>query len=95
MKETALQDFKNNLGRYLGKVRRGEEILISERGKIFARVSPCEMNGDKSTRELLLRLAKNGQVLLPASGPGKPPGRPRKVRVKGASLSRAIIENRR
>ena len=37
MKETALQDFRNNLGRYLGKVRRGEEILISERGKIFAR----------------------------------------------------------
>jgi prevent-host-death family protein len=95
MKETALQDFRDNLGRYLGKVRRGEEILISERGKIFARISPCEMNNDKNTRSLLLRLAKTGQILLPAAGRGKPQGRPRKVRAKGIPLSRTIIENRR
>lgn len=33
-----IKELKNNLSRYLSHVKKGEDVLITERGKIIARI---------------------------------------------------------
>jgi antitoxin (DNA-binding transcriptional repressor) of toxin-antitoxin stability system len=38
MISAGIKNLKNNLSRYLYKVKKGEDILITERGKVIARI---------------------------------------------------------
>ena len=35
-----ITEFRNHLPNYLGRVKKGEEVLLASRGKIVARMSP-------------------------------------------------------
>jgi prevent-host-death family protein len=40
MKEVNITEFRNHLPEYLGQVKKGEDILITSRGKVVAKVTP-------------------------------------------------------
>ena len=42
MKTVGSRELKNRLGRYLGMVGKGETIIVTDRGKPVARLSPPE-----------------------------------------------------
>ena len=62
---------KASLSAYLQKVKQGEEIVITERGKPVARILPITFPSDmpKDERARLERLAAEGKVRLPLEWP--------------------------
>lgn len=83
--EVGVRDLRNNLSRYLDRVREGEEIVVTDRGRAIARVSPV------GTERVLDRLVADGLV-TPAQQRKTTGGRP--VRAKG-SVSDLVAEQRR
>ena len=90
MMQVGLRQLKTNLSRYMGKVRRGQSITITDRRHAIAVLSPLEQRPDLSKR--LLALAHEGVAL---SAGHKPKGLARPVAVsKSRSVSSAILEDR-
>lgn len=58
-----IADLKNNLSRYLRRVRRGEEILICDRSVPIAKIVPLSSTADFEAEELALAAA--GRLRLP------------------------------
>jgi len=87
-----IKDVKNNLSRLLARVKTGEEILITERGRPVARIVK-ESNGDKSIRAALGPLVQRGLVALPGRSILK--NRILTVEVTGKPVSEMVIEGRR
>jgi prevent-host-death family protein len=81
-----LRELKARLSSYVGKARRGEEVVVTDRGKEVAVIVPISKE-----RQALSRLANGGKVRMPA---GKPKGA-RGVRIKGKPLSETVLEDRR
>jgi prevent-host-death family protein len=95
MKQVGVRELRLLLSKYLRCVKRGEDVLITERGEIVARIVPA--SGDKNkdnVRSALLQLAEKGLILPPRKWE-KPAGRPRRVRVKGSPFADAVMEGRR
>ncbi len=95
MNRTAgVAELKANLSQYLDQVRRGEEVVITDRGAPVARLVPLEGEVEKDAR--IERLVREGR-LIPGSGRfpesllTPPPGDPD----LGASILAALIEDRR
>ena len=63
MKAVNVATLKNELSRYLGYVRRGEQILVKDRQRPIARIVPLETH--ESQDEELLALAAAGALKLP------------------------------
>lgn len=60
---TSISDLKARLSAYLDLVRQGEEVLVTDRGRLIARLAP--VTGDPAAegrRDLLLR---TGQMVPP------------------------------
>lgn len=82
-----IRDLKNNLSRYLDQVQGGSEVIVTDRGRPIARLSPLAHPGD--------RLAT-----LIASGAVRPPLRAtrrraaRRITAK-APVSDLVAEQRR
>lgn len=59
-------ELKARLSEYLGRVRAGEEVIVSDRGRPFAKVVPLRQweQGDEGDR--LQRLAREGVIRMPA-----------------------------
>jgi len=94
-KTIGIREMKTRLSCYLKDVKRGEELLISERGKPIARIVPVGAPAEEGKlHSALVKLALSGAIILPPSY--KPP-RPPKVgkKVKGSPFSQAILEDRR
>ncbi len=83
--EVGVRELRNNLSRYLGQVRDGEEILVTDRGRAIARVVPVE------AERALDRLVAAG-IVTPAQRPRRPAGKP--VTVKG-TVSNLVADQRR
>ena len=93
MRKVGSREFKNRLGRYLAEIRQGRSIIITDRGKAVAKVSPVS-SGDDSGHELndiLKKLQSEGKLRLGT----RPLRRFRPVRGRGKSASEMIIEDRR
>src|SRR2546422_9902596 len=90
MQRVGSREFKNRLGRYLRAVRKGQTLLITDRGKPVARVSPYDQNGDSELTfsELLKKLEAEGKIRLPKRQLGKF----RAVPSRGKPASQMIIE---
>ncbi|MBN2494235.1 MAG: type II toxin-antitoxin system prevent-host-death family antitoxin [Deltaproteobacteria bacterium] len=85
-----IRDLKNNLSAVLRRVKNGETVTIKERNQPIAVLVPTsEGEGDE---HILARLAGVGR--LSWSG-GKPVGCRRAPRVRGRSVSDAVLEDRR
>ncbi|HBG06707.1 MAG: prevent-host-death protein [Geobacteraceae bacterium GWC2_58_44] len=67
MIEVNVTEFRNHLPDYLGRVKRGEEVLLTSRGKVVARMSPVT-DERVPAREMLASLrskCKIGDVMAP------------------------------
>jgi prevent-host-death family protein len=93
MATVGVRDLKNRLTHYLGRAKRGEEVVVTERGRpvaILASIGSIER--PQSLQARLAKLAAEGLVILPTA---KRLTRIRRVRVSGQPVSRTIIEDRR
>lgn len=93
MQRVGTREFKNRLSRYLRAVRAGQTLVITDRGKAVAKLSPTdeEASEKKSVRERLEELEAKGFIRL---GHGKLP-KFRGVKSRGKPASEMVIEDRR
>ena len=89
MQAIGIRELKTNLSRYLARVKAGERIIITDRAKEVAIISPF---GNQSEDENLLKLMERG--IAQWSG-GKPKGLPSGIKSKGGKVSQAVLEERR
>lgn len=88
-----VEEFKNQLARYLRRVKHGEEFVLTEQGKPIAVIRPIQTAAPaKSLDARLAKLAAQGLVILPTRKPLK---KVRMVKVPGRPISRTILEDRR
>jgi prevent-host-death family protein len=83
--EVGVRQLRDNLSRYLDRVRGGEEVVVTDRGHAIARVLPI------GAERALDRLIAEG-VVAPARRPKQPAGKP--IKTKG-TVSDLIAEQRR
>lgn len=83
--EVGVRELRDNLSRYLDRVRGGEEVVVTDRGHAIARVLPI------GVERALDRLIAEG-VVTPARQPKQPAGKP--IKTKG-TVSDLVAEQRR
>jgi prevent-host-death family protein len=83
--EVGVREFRNHLSRYLDRVRGGDEVVVTDRGRAIARVVPV------SGERILDRLIAEG-IVTPARRPKRPAARP--VKAEG-TVSDLVGEQRR
>ena len=88
MEQTGIRELKNRLSHYLRKVRKGEVVEVTERGRPVAYLVPSQQ---EAIQDELAALIKRGIVSWEG---GKPLGLARRVRAEGKPLSRMIGEDR-
>ena len=92
MIHAGIKEVKNNLSQLLARVKAGEEILITKRGKPIARIVK-ENSGYNSIRTALEPLIQRGLVTLPSRSIIK--DHISAVKVPGKPVSEMVIEDRR
>ncbi len=88
MLAVGVRELKNRLSQYLKRVRTGERVLVTERGRPVAVISPTSVTPAGRRIEAMLR---DGVARW---GGGKPRGAPRPPRIRGSSVAQAVIEDR-
>jgi prevent-host-death family protein len=83
--EVGVRELRNNLSRYLDRVRDGEEVIVTDRGRAIARVLP--VGGER----VLDRLIAEG-VVTPAPKARLRAGKP--IKSKG-TVSDLVADQRR
>ncbi len=83
--EVGVRELRNHLSRYLERVRDGEEIVVTDRGRAIARVLPV------GAERVLDRLIAEG-IVKPAQQTKRPAGKP--IKSKGTA-SDLVAEQRR
>jgi len=91
MKKVGSREFKNRQGHYLKRVRRGESLLITDRGKPVAQVIPPGEWAGLSLDEKLEALAEQGHIRRAKRGRLRPV---QPLPLRGKPLSEMIIEDR-
>jgi len=92
MLTAGIKEFKNKLSHYLSFVKNGEDVLISERGKVIARVVKEEPQ-NISLRQALHPLIMRGLITFPAKELNR--DIPDPIEVPGKPVSEMVIEGRR
>lgn len=91
MSRIGVKELKNRLTHYLRRTQRGEEIIVTDRGRPIALLQQIEA-GKPGTREArLAQLAALGKIILPTAKPSK---RLKPLAYEGPSFGRAVIEGR-
>jgi prevent-host-death family protein len=88
MTTVPVRELKNRLSEYLRKVKAGERVLVTERGKAVAVISTARRPVDEGIEAMVREGAARW-------GGGKPRGARRPVKIKGPSVAQAVIEDRR
>ncbi len=93
MKTASISEAKNSLSALVDRVRRGETVLISDRGRPVAQLAPLAANSTESARSRLADLERRGVLRRARS---KPPRRlpPPVVLPSGSSVLAALLEDR-
>lgn len=84
-----IRELRDSLSAVLRRVRSGESIRVTDRGRPVAMVVPVACEDESAT---LRRLAAAGQVVWNGE---KPQGASRPASVRGPSVAAAVIEDRR
>ncbi len=92
MISVGIKNAKNNLSRLLLRVKSGEEVLLTERGKPIARIIKEGRPADP-LRKNLENAAEQGVIQLPVKDIRRKPSFV--ARSSGKSASEMVIENRR
>jgi len=85
-----LRDANQQFAKVIRTVRAGREVVLTDRGRPIAVIRPIEHEGD--TERMLKRLEAEG-LIQRAKEPG-PMRRWKPLRIKGVSLSQAVLEDR-
>lgn len=93
MQKVGSREFKNRMGQYLKAVRRGQSLVITDRGEPVAKVVPPDQDKPEqpTLRKRLEELEAQGLIRLAK----RPLGKFRAVPSRGKSASEMIIEDRR
>jgi len=83
--EVGVRELRNHLSRYLDRVRDGEEVVVTDRGRAIARVSPV------GAERTLDRLIAEG-IVTPARQAKRRVGRPTKT---AGAVSDLVADQRR
>lgn len=86
MISVGIKELKEKLSGYVDKVRHGEEIVVTDRGKEIALVIPISRE-----RSAVKQLVVSGRA---AWAGGKPVG-VKGIRAKGGSMAKTVLEDRR
>ena len=89
MASVGIRELKNHLSAFLNRVRSGERLGVTDRGRTIAIISP-PANTEADQR--IQAMFKDGVVRWKG---GKPKGAKRPPRIKGESVAQAVIERRR
>ncbi len=88
-----IRELKNSLSGYLERAKRGEQIVVTERGKPVALLKSIESAEPSDSLEArLARAAAQGLLTLPTRKPLK---NVKPARAAGPPASRMILEDRR
>lgn len=85
--EVGVRDLKNNLSRYLDRVKAGEEVIVTDRGRPVARLSAVDSSMDHLSDLIAAGLVR------PATRPSRRVP-PRRIKPAG-SVSDLVAEQRR
>jgi prevent-host-death family protein len=91
-KHIGIRQFRDEMTRHLGQVRRGVRITITDRGNPVARVLPYVKDKLSTQQERMSELLASGHI-APAERPFL--ARLIPIKGKGARPSRFILEERR
>jgi len=89
LKTVGIRELKENLSRYLQRVKSGERIVVTHRKKEVALLVPIAR---KTEEEKILELIQQGVAYWAG---GKPTGMPSPIISRGKRVSEAVIEDRR
>lgn len=93
MSTVGIKELKNRLTQYLRRTKKGEEVVVTERGKPVAVIQPITSAKQAVSLEgKLARLAASGSVTLPTRKPLK---KVRLVKISGTPVSKIILDDRR
>ncbi|MGB9498598.1 MAG: type II toxin-antitoxin system Phd/YefM family antitoxin [Dissulfuribacterales bacterium] len=93
MEKIGIRELKENMSRYMKKVRAGERIIVTDRKKEIAVIIPLVK---KAGEEKLYELIRRGMASWSGGVPeGMPEGMPGRIISKGKSVSSAVIDDRR
>ena len=84
-----IRELKNKLSHYLDRVKKGENLAVTEHGRTIAYILPSEKSPE---HEELVRLVREDLAVWKG---GKPKGSIRAAKVKGKPLSKVVILERR
>ena len=94
MQSVGVKELKNRLTHYLKMVRKGDQVIVTERGNPIAILHGLEkVELTASSEEKLAALAARGLVRLPRKWDALP--RIKAVKASGIPASRIIVEERR
>jgi len=93
MQRVGSREFKNRMGKYMRVVRKGQTLMVTDRGQVVAKITPPDEGGQQeATMETVLKkLEAAGQIRLAR----RPLGKFRAAKAKGKPASQIIIEDRR
>ena len=95
VKSVGIRELKTHLSKYIRSVKNGGEIIVSERGKVVARIIPFNKRSKQSSIEtVLLKLSEGGKIILPIVYKKPAPPLSRK-KIKDEPFSDAVREGRR
>lgn len=89
MAHVGVRELKNSLSRYLSRVKAGEQIVVTARGKATALLIPTEQPKERRALETLVR-----EGVARWAG-GKPRGSKRPPKVRGRSIAETVVKDRR
>ena len=93
MSSVGVKELKNRLTQYLRRAKKGEEVIVTERGKPIALIQSIKSAEHVVSLEArLAKLAAQGVITLPTEKPLKTV---RLVTVTGTPISKTILEDRR
>ena len=94
MQTVGIRELKNRLTYYLGAVKSGENVVVTDRGKPVAVMHRLDkIEDDAGMEERLVSLAAQGHLTLPSTN--EPFGVLQRARVEGELVSDTVIRERR
>jgi prevent-host-death family protein len=88
-----LREANQHFAKTIKAVRSGQEVILTDRGRPIALITPIK--DEEGGRAAALRgMAEEGLITLADRKGPTPAGRWRPVKVKGAPVSRTIVDDR-
>jgi antitoxin (DNA-binding transcriptional repressor) of toxin-antitoxin stability system len=89
MESVGIRQFKENMGHYVDLLRSGQDIILTDRKKQIAKITPVGMS---ATEEAVRQMVLDGKASW--SG-GRPQSHRDRVQIKGKGVADAVVEDRR